>query len=250
MATGDRRDTVVPSAKADFKALQATRMNNDRKIFVAGHARPRGFRPSFAGCAAGVRQHRHRVRASSSICATRAPFDAFFEDQRPEYVFPAAAKVGGIWANQTYPAEFLHDNLVLAVQPHSLRVSQWSPQADVFSDPSCVYPKFAPQPIAEVVAAHRARSSRVERVVRDCEDRGPQAVSGLPSPVRLRCHLGDAHQSLRAGRLLRQRTRTCCRRCSAGSTRRRSAGRRGGGVGNRHAAPRVPAWTISPPVWS
>lgn len=74
--------------------------------------------------------------------------DAFFATKRPEYVFLAAAKVGGILANSTYPAEFILDNLEIQ---NNVINSAWKhgTRKLLFLGSSCIYPKFAPQPIRE-----------------------------------------------------------------------------------------------------
>jgi len=73
---------------------------------------------------------------------------AFFEAEQPEYVFLAAAKVGGIVANNTYRAEFLYDNLMIESniihQSHCIGVKKL-----MFFGSSCIYPKMAPQPLKE-----------------------------------------------------------------------------------------------------
>jgi GDP-L-fucose synthase len=72
----------------------------------------------------------------------------FFEKEKPEYVFLAAAKVGGIIANNTYRAEFLHDNL--QIQNHVIHNSYLhSVKKLMFLGSSCIYPKMAPQPLKE-----------------------------------------------------------------------------------------------------
>lgn len=72
----------------------------------------------------------------------------FFESNRPEYVFLAAAKVGGIWANYTKPAEFIYDNLAIEVNViHS--AWKFGVKKLLFLGSSCIYPKFAPQPMKE-----------------------------------------------------------------------------------------------------
>lgn len=74
--------------------------------------------------------------------------NAFFADERPEYVFLAAAKVGGIYANDTYPADFLYDNLM--IQNNVIHASyEYKVEKLLFLGSSCIYPKFAPQPIKE-----------------------------------------------------------------------------------------------------
>ena len=72
----------------------------------------------------------------------------FFADTKPEYVFLAAAKVGGIHANNTYPAEFIHENLLL--QANVIHES-WRHEVVklIFLGSSCIYPKLCPQPIKE-----------------------------------------------------------------------------------------------------
>ncbi len=122
-------------------------MKSDAPIFVAGH---RGL----AGSAI-VRKLQDRgfgnllLRTRGELDLTdRAAVDAFFRQARPDYVFVAAAKVGGILANDTYPADFIRDNLAIALnvidaaQLHGVRKL-------LFLSSSCVYPKHAPQPMRE-----------------------------------------------------------------------------------------------------
>lgn len=74
--------------------------------------------------------------------------DKFFSSERPEYVFLAAAKVGGILSNNTYPADFLYDNLM--IQNNVIEASfRYNVKKLLFLGSSCIYPKFAPQPIRE-----------------------------------------------------------------------------------------------------
>lgn len=122
-------------------------MNRDSRIFVAGH---RGLVGS--AITAYLKQHGFarlllRTREQLNLLDTQA-VNAFFAMERPEYVFLAAAKVGGILANDTYPADFIRDNLVLQTN-----VIEASRQSDVkrllFLGSSCIYPRLAPQPIRE-----------------------------------------------------------------------------------------------------
>jgi len=78
----------------------------------------------------------------------QAAVDTFFAAEKPEYVFLAAAKVGGIHANDAYPAEFIRDNL--AIQTNVIH-SAWKHGAAklCFLGSSCIYPKLAPQPLRE-----------------------------------------------------------------------------------------------------
>lgn len=89
------------------------------------------------------------TRSSSELDLTRqADVEAFFEAERPEYVFLAAAKVGGIHANNVYRAEFLYLNLMIEA---NVIHSAWKSGVKklLFLGSSCIYPKFAPQPLNE-----------------------------------------------------------------------------------------------------
>lgn len=78
----------------------------------------------------------------------QASVEAFFEDYRPEYVFLAAAKVGGIQANNTYPAEFIYDNL--AIETNIIQSAyKYGVRKLLFLGSSCIYPKLAEQPLKE-----------------------------------------------------------------------------------------------------
>jgi GDP-L-fucose synthase len=122
-------------------------MFEDSRIYVAGH---RGL--------VGSAIHRRLVRGGYKNLIVRShsevdlrdqhAVDGFFEEQRPEFVFMAAAKVGGILANSTYPAEFIYDNL--AIQNNIIHAA-WKHGAAklLFLGSSCIYPKLAPQPMRE-----------------------------------------------------------------------------------------------------
>jgi GDP-L-fucose synthase len=122
-------------------------MKNDSKIFVAGH---RGLVGS-----AIVRQL-EKDGFTNIITRTRLELDltdqqavsAFFATEKPEYVFDAAAKVGGILANDTYPADFLMQNL--RIQNNIISSAHDSGVTKLlFLGSSCIYPKLAEQPIRE-----------------------------------------------------------------------------------------------------
>lgn len=74
--------------------------------------------------------------------------DLFFQKEKPEYVFLAAAKVGGIWANKTQKADFIYDNLTIQ---NNIIYNAWKYKVKklLFLGSSCIYPKLAPQPIKE-----------------------------------------------------------------------------------------------------
>jgi len=97
--------------------------------------------------AGGARNLLLRPRSELDL-QDRAAVRAFFQSEKPEYVFLAAAKVGGILANDTYRADFIHDNLALQInvmdEAHRAGVKRL-----LFLGSSCIYPKFAPQPMKE-----------------------------------------------------------------------------------------------------
>jgi GDP-L-fucose synthase len=122
-------------------------MNRDSRIFVAGHRGLVGSAITAYLKQKGFARLLLRTRAELDLLDVRA-VNAFFATERPEYVFLAAAKVGGILANNTYPADFIRDNLILQTN-----VIEASRQAGVrrllFLGSSCIYPRLAPQPIRE-----------------------------------------------------------------------------------------------------
>jgi GDP-L-fucose synthase len=122
-------------------------MKPENRIFVAGH---RGLVGS-----AIVRRleqegyHKVLVRSRADLDLTnQAAVRAFFDRERPEYVFLAAARVGGILANSTYPADFIRDNLL--IEAHVIDAAYRSGVTKLlFLGSSCIYPKLAPQPMSE-----------------------------------------------------------------------------------------------------
>ncbi|MBN1545801.1 MAG: GDP-L-fucose synthase [Syntrophaceae bacterium] len=122
-------------------------MKKDSKIFIAGHAGLVGSailrRLKEAGYGHLVfRSHRELDLTKQN------EVEAFFKDEKPEYVFLAAAKVGGIWANDIYPAEFIHTNL--AIQTNVIHQSYiHNVKKLLFLGSSCIYPKECPQPMKE-----------------------------------------------------------------------------------------------------
>ena len=122
-------------------------MHPESRIFVAGHRGLVGSAICRRLAADGFTNLILRTRAELDLRNQQA-VESFFEDARPEYVFLAAAKVGGIVANSTYPAEFIYDNL--ALQTNVIHAA-WKHGANklLFLGSSCVYPRLAPQPIEE-----------------------------------------------------------------------------------------------------
>ncbi len=123
------------------------RMNKDAKIFVAGHRGLVGSALVRALEHAGYRNLILRTRTELDLL-DQVAVKTFFETERPEYVFLAAAKVGGIMANKTYPADFIYENLMVQTNIiHSAYVSRVKKL--LFLGSSCIYPKLCPQPIKE-----------------------------------------------------------------------------------------------------
>jgi GDP-L-fucose synthase len=117
------------------------------KIFVAGAGGLVGSAIVRRLRAAGYTNLLIPGRAELDL-ADQAQVAAFFAQRRPDYVFLAAARVGGIHANSSYPAEFMHDNLV--IQDNVIHQA-WHNGVKrlLFLGSSCIYPKFAPQPMRE-----------------------------------------------------------------------------------------------------
>jgi len=122
-------------------------MHPDSRIYIAGH---RGL--------VGSAIHRELLRRGYRNILTRThqeldlleevAVEAFFSTEKPDFVFLAAAKVGGILANNTYPADFIRDNLV--IQTNIIEASRNAQvQRLLFLGSSCIYPKLCPQPIKE-----------------------------------------------------------------------------------------------------
>jgi GDP-L-fucose synthase len=122
-------------------------MNKSASIFVAGHRGMVGSAIARRLAAEGYSRLLLRTRAEFDLTRQSA-VDQFFASERPEYVFLAAAKVGGILANSTRPAEFIGENL--AIQSNVIDAAYRNGVKKLlFLGSSCIYPKFAPQPIRE-----------------------------------------------------------------------------------------------------
>ena len=122
-------------------------MEKDARIYVAGH---RGLVGSALMRRLEAEGYTNLItRTHAELDLTDQPaVQAFFDRERPEYVFLAAAKVGGIRANATYPAEFIYQNL--AIQTNVIHEA-WRAQVErlLFLGSSCIYPRDCPQPIKE-----------------------------------------------------------------------------------------------------
>ena len=122
-------------------------MKTTSKIYIAGH---RGLVGSAIARRLASNGFNNLVlkRSAELDLRNQAAVAAFFEKEQPEYVFLAAAKVGGILANNDYPADFIYDNLMIQsnIIHHSYRNGL---KKLLFLGSSCIYPKFAPQPMKE-----------------------------------------------------------------------------------------------------
>jgi len=122
-------------------------LNPSAKIYVAGHRGLVGSALMRNLAAKGYANLLTRTHAELDL-TNAAATEAFFATEKPDYVFLAAAKVGGIVANNTYPADFIRDNL--AIQNSVIHAAyRHSVQRLLFLGSSCIYPKLAPQPLKE-----------------------------------------------------------------------------------------------------
>lgn len=122
-------------------------MSQDSRIYVAGHRGMVGSALVRKLRAEGFGNIITRSRADLDL-TQQQPVADFFSKEKPEYVFLAAAKVGGIWANNTYRGDFIHHNLV--IQTNIIHQSYLhGVKRLLFLGSSCIYPKLCPQPIKE-----------------------------------------------------------------------------------------------------
>ena len=130
-----------------WKVSLLAEMKADSRIFVAGHSGLVGGAITRALRAAGHTQLIERSRSEVNL-VRQAEVEAFFAEERPEFVFLAAAKVGGIHANDTLRAEFIYENMMIAA---NVVEAAWRNGAAklLFLGSSCIYPRLAPQPIQE-----------------------------------------------------------------------------------------------------
>lgn len=122
-------------------------MDKNKKIFVAGHKGLVGSAITRKLDFAGFRQILKRTHAEMDL-TNQIEVDSFFAAEKPDVVILAAAKVGGIWSNKTYPADFIRSNLSIQMNvidaAYRNNVSRL-----IFLGSSCIYPKLAPQPLKE-----------------------------------------------------------------------------------------------------
>ena len=122
-------------------------MDSNSKVFVAGH---KGLVGSAIIRNLESKHYENVYWIGREVCDLRdkSQVDHYFEQSKPEYVFLAAAKVGGIHANNKYPAEFIHDNLMIQTNVIDAAYRNGVKKL-VFLGSSCIYPKMAKQPITE-----------------------------------------------------------------------------------------------------
>jgi GDP-L-fucose synthase len=100
-------------------------MHKNAKIYIAGHCGLVGSALTRYLQAQGYTNLITRTHRELDL-TRQADVEAFFQSEKPEYAFLAAAKVGGIWANKTYPAEFIYSNLAIQTNSLAKRLSTWS----------------------------------------------------------------------------------------------------------------------------
>ena len=122
-------------------------MDNNSKVFVAGHNGLVGS-SIIRNLKSKHYENIYWVRRSNCDLTNKVQVDAYFEQSKPEYVFLAAAKVGGIGGNSTYPAEFIYENLMIQTNIIDAAYRNGVKKL-LFLGSSCIYPKMAKQPITE-----------------------------------------------------------------------------------------------------
>ncbi len=122
-------------------------MDSDSKVFVAGHNGLVG-----SAIVRHLEKNHYKniywVRKENCDLTDKIKVDSYFQQAKPEYVFLAAAKVGGIGGNSKYPANYIYDNLMIQTNVIDAAYRNGVKKL-VFLGSSCIYPKFAKQPITE-----------------------------------------------------------------------------------------------------
>jgi GDP-L-fucose synthase len=163
--------------------FEAGPMDRRDRVYVAGHRGLVGSAIWRKMEAEGFTDLVGRTSSELDLKDRDAVF-AFFREVRPEYVILAAAKVGGILANSTYPVDFLSDNLRIQTNVMDAALEQRVTRL-LFLGSSCIYPKFAPQPIHEdaLLTGHLEESNDAYAIAKIAGILGVQAVRrqyGLP----------------------------------------------------------------------
>jgi GDP-L-fucose synthase len=217
--------------------MSESTMDRNVRIFVAGHQGMVGGALMRRLQAGGYTNMLTRTRAELDLLDQRA-VHVFLPEQRPKYIFIAAARVGGIRANDTYRAEFIYQNLMIEANlihgAHRAGV-----QRLMFLGSSCIYPRECPPPIKEeyLLTGQLEPTNEPYAIakiagIKLCESHNRQHG---------RQYVRHAHQPLRPQRQLRRRQQPCAAGADPQGARGQAAWRqRSGGVGHRHAASRVP----------
>jgi len=122
-------------------------MNKDSKIYIAGHTGLVGSAILRSLQSQGYKTFILRTHQELDL-EIQKDVEDFFKNERPEYVFLAAARVGGIYANNTYPAEFIYNNLI--IETNVIHAAyKYGVKKLLFLGSSCIYPRLAPQPMKE-----------------------------------------------------------------------------------------------------
>jgi len=122
-------------------------MNKNSLIYVAGHTGLVGSAILRRLKARGYKNLITKIHRELDL-TEKKKVEGFFTKERPEYVFLAAARVGGIHANSTYPAEFIYENLMIQTNVIDLSY-KYGVKKLLFLGSSCIYPKMSPQPMRE-----------------------------------------------------------------------------------------------------
>src|SRR6478672_3735099 len=122
-------------------------MEKDSKVYIAGHRGMVGSAIMRRLQAEGYNNIVTRVSSELDL-RNQVSVNKFFEQEKPDYIFLAAAKVGGIQANNIYRAEFLYDNLMIEANVIHAAYENKAKKL-MFLGSSCIYPKLAPQPLKE-----------------------------------------------------------------------------------------------------
>ncbi len=145
----------------------------------------------------GFRNILTRSRAEVALTNQQAVFD-FFEQEKPQHVYLAAAKVGGIHANNVYRAQFLYENLMIEA---NIIHAAWMHGVEklLFLGSSCIYPKMAEQPLVEeaLLTGPLEPTNEPYAIAKIV---GIKLCGNLPAPIRCEFHQRHAHQLVWTGR--------------------------------------------------
>ena len=164
-------------------------MKKQDKIFVAGHRGMVGSAIVRALQNEGFENILTRTSTEVNL-KDQGQVNAFFETEKPDYVFMAAAKVGGIVANNTYRAQFLYENLMIEANVvHASYVHQVKKM--LFLGSSCIYPKLAPQPLKEeyLLQGYLEETNEPYAIAKIA---GNKNVRGLQRSIWLQLYFGHA----------------------------------------------------------